>query len=182
MWCTRSLPPTTRSLPSGPPAPPASSRSPSRGCARTRSLLPRRGTRVRVWVRLRADGRTTGTLCLRTRRSKARASSPLHWQDEPALAEAESRLTSVDTSPYGASNDGYGVDRSESMGSAAVAGTPPMAAPPVYGVEYAEYARGARGEGVYDPDSVYDARGSTLLAYDRDSACRVAKTRTRTPH
>jgi hypothetical protein len=66
---SRSLSPTTRSLPSGPPAPP---RSPSRARARTRSLLPRgrdtgTATATATW------GRTTGTPCLRTRRSRARA-------------------------------------------------------------------------------------------------------------
>ncbi|KAJ7918584.1 hypothetical protein B0H13DRAFT_2268989 [Mycena leptocephala] len=133
---------------SGPPAPP---RSPSRACAcaRTRSLVPRRGwgtgMGVWVWVRLRAR-RTTGTPCLRTRHSpfESESESPLYWQDdsESALAEAESRPTSMDASPYGASNDGYGVSRSESneYRVVAVAATPTTAAP------RPSTARSTRGE------------------------------------
>lgn len=95
--------------------------------------------------------------------------SSLHWQDEPALTEAESRPTSMDAAPvhgYGVgSNNEYGVSNSRSESNANDG-----RASPVYGVKYAGYVRGARGSAMYDPDSVYDARGSTLLAYDRDSA------------
>ncbi|KAJ7906006.1 hypothetical protein B0H13DRAFT_1881066 [Mycena leptocephala] len=91
--------------------------------------------------------------------------SPLHWQDEPALAEAESRPTSMDAAPvrgYGVgSNNEYGASNSNSESNASDG-----RASPVYGVEYAGYTRGARGSAVYD----LDLRGSTLLAYDRDSA------------
>jgi hypothetical protein len=94
--------------------------------------------------------------------------SPLHWQDEPALAEAESRPTSMDVAPVprygvGSSNNEYGVGSGSGNANDGRAS-------PVYGAEYAGYTRGARGSAVYDPDSIYDARGSTLLAYDRDSA------------
>ncbi|KAJ7828882.1 hypothetical protein B0H13DRAFT_2289875 [Mycena leptocephala] len=94
---------------------------------------------------------------------ESESESSLHWQDEPALAEAESRPTSMDASPYGASNDGYGVGRSESNGNGNGNATDGRASP-VYGAECAGYTRGASA--VYD----LDLKGSTLLAYDRDSA------------
>jgi hypothetical protein len=92
---------------------------------------------------------------------ESESESPLHWRDERALAEAESRPTAMDASPYGASNNGYGVGRSESneygVGSGERQRRPRLA----------RLRRGvhARGEGlaVYD----LDLRGSTLLAYNR---------------
>ncbi|KAJ7918592.1 hypothetical protein B0H13DRAFT_2434983 [Mycena leptocephala] len=122
------------------------------------------GGGARVWVRLPRtdDGHSVFA------DSPFESESPLHWQDEPALAEAESRPTSMDVAPvprYGAgsSNNEYGVGSGSGNASDGRAS-------PVYGAEYAGYTRGARSSAVYDPDSVYDARGSTLLAYDRDSA------------
>jgi hypothetical protein len=57
--------------------------------------------------------------------------SPLHWQDEPALAEAESRPTSMDAAPV----HGYGVGSGSGNANDGRASS-------VYGVEYA--GRGVR--------------------------------------
>jgi hypothetical protein len=71
--------------------------------------------------------------------------SPLHWQDECALAETDSRPTSMDAAPvrgYGVgSNKEYGASNSNSESNADYG-----RASPVYGVEYAGYTRGARAQ------------------------------------
>jgi hypothetical protein len=62
---------------------------------------------------------------------------------------------------------GYGVGSNNEYGVGSGSGNANYGrASPVYGVEYTGYTRGARGSAVYD----LDLRGSTLLAYDRDSA------------
>ncbi|KAJ7905993.1 hypothetical protein B0H13DRAFT_727105 [Mycena leptocephala] len=120
-------------------------------------------------VRLRADGRTTGTLCLRTRRSRARARARCIGRTSGAGVEP----TAMDVAPV----HGYGVGSGSGNANDGRAS-------PVYGAGYAGYTRGARGEGcttrIRFPTQV--ARPCwRMIATRRLCMSRAARTRTCTP-